>query len=204
MPGTGKTYLMMRTFAKSRRVVVYNFASGFGPVGRCKSNQNPLPGFVFVYSVHDLVSVLSRARRGPVRVCFSPVRTQGDKKEIFNDVCRLVSDFSEAFGATTFAIDEVWNGQTPSWSPERFTECMLQWRHYDLTILWTAQRPQKTDATLRSISTEIYCGRVTTGLDLDAMKECNFNGDALALLPSLPNRNFVHRYETGEWKVERS
>jgi hypothetical protein len=195
---------MRMMFSKARRVVVYNFASGFGPVSNCKPNQNKLPGFQFAYSVPELIAILSRARRGAVRVCFSPLRTLGDKKDIFNDVCRLVCDFSEAYGATVFAVDEIWNAQTPSWSPDALNEAILQWRHYDLTLLWTAQRPQKTDATLRGMSTELYCGRLTTQLDLDAVKDCGFSSEAMALIPSLPNRKFVHRFDTGVWKVERS
>ncbi len=203
-PGTGKTYRMMKIFLLFRRVVVYNFASGFGPPGKCKSNQNPLHGFVFVYNVPDLIQVLKAAGRGHVHVCFSPVRSDEDEKEVFNDVCQLVADFSKQCGAVAFAIDEVWNVQTPGTSPKRFKECLLQWRHYDLTILWTAQRPAETHYTMRSVSTEVYVGRVMAGADVAAVRDCAVPDEALALLPKLPNRQFVHRFDDGRWKVEKS
>jgi hypothetical protein len=202
-PGCGKTYLMKQRFWDSQRVIVYNFASGFGPVGQCRANQNPLPGFVFVYSVPDLIQVLRQTGRGRVRVCFSPVRAPFDKTEVFNDVCKLVCDFSRSYGATVFAVDEVWNAQTASWSPEHFNECFCQWRHYDLTLMWTAQRPSDTDAALRGMSTEIYAGRVTTEIDVKAVRRCGFPEDLVERLPSLPNRVFIHRFETGEWRMEK-
>lgn len=194
---------MAQKFWPVRRVVVYNFASGFGPVGNCKPNQNPLPGFVFVYTVPDLIMVLKQIGRGPARVCFSPLRTKLDKKEIFGDVSRLVADFSERYGATTYAVDEVWNGQTSSWSPESYNECFLQWRHYDLTPMWTSQQPQAVDQSLRSVSTEIYCGRLIDLLDIKAVQKCGLPPAALEKLPQLPNRVFVHRLENREWRIER-
>lgn len=184
--------------------MVVSFASGFGPPGQCRPNQNPLPGFIFVYSVCDLIQVLEQAGRGPVRVCFCPLRNSGKLTKLFDGVSQLIADFSQQFGATVYAVDEVWNAQRPDWSPDGFRECVLQWRHYDLTVFWTAQVPQLTDARMRSVSTEIYCGRVITRLDLDAVRACGFPEDAIEKLPTLPDRTFIHKLENGLWKVERS
>lgn len=205
LPGTGKTFQMKRLFWDCLRVVVFNFASGFGPKGRCKPNQNPLPGFTFVYSVPDLLMVLQKAGSGRVRVCFTPINVPPDKseKDVFNDVCKYVLHFSEKLGGTVFAIDEIWNAQTPSWSPQWLNKAMLQWRHYDVCLMWTAQRPAEVDATLRGMSTEVYCGRVMQEMDVKAVRKCAFPDEVFDILPTLPDRQFVHRFETGEWRLEK-
>lgn len=203
MPGCGKTYKMKELLWDSPRVIVYNFASGFGPVGECRPNQNPLPGFYFAYSIQELIRAMHRGGAGRIRVCFSPVRAQFDKREVFNDVSKLVSDFSRGFGGLIYAVDEVWNGQTSGSSPDHFNECFSQWRHYDLTVMWTAQRPADTDLAMRGLSTEIYAGRTIIEDDIKAVRKCGFPDEALAKLASLPNRQFIHRFETGSWRLEK-
>lgn len=190
---------MLNNLWKCPRVILYNTAADFGYGQR----QKPLPGFNFIFSVPTLVNWLSKARAEnweEVRICFTPIRGTVDPTELFADVCRLVADF----GDVVFAVDEIWNFQSAGSSPKELRECFLQWRHYGLSLLWTAQVAQAVDKKLMSTSTEIYCGRLMAQNDLDAVER---NGrlpqSAIAMVSQLPNYQFVHRNEAGEWRIEK-
>lgn len=191
---------MLESLWYAKFVLIYNTAADFGNGPR----QKPLPGFHYCFSVTTLAEWMLKAKQAnapQMRICFTPLRTSNaDPLEVFTAVCRLVQDF----GDIVFAVDEIWNFQTPGSSPYELRELMLQWRHYGAILMWTAQIPQKVDKTLLSVSTEIYCGRVTLENDLDSVRR---NGripdDALKLLPTLPDWTFVHRYEDGRWELER-
>jgi hypothetical protein len=184
---------MAEKFWPAWRIVVYNTCGSYGAGVR----KNALPGFVFVYSVVDLITVLRQSGAGPVRVCFTPLRS-GDKRKVFCDVCRLVCDF----GDVVFAVEEIWNFQSPSWSPDELSEAILQWRHYGLCLMWNAQQPQLVDQTLRSMSTEVYVGKFEHRLDLKAVADCRLSDEAMAIVPALPPRRFIHKMESGKWRVE--
>ncbi len=186
---------MAEKFWPAWRIVVYNTCGSYGAVSG--ERRNSLPGFVFVTSVLDLIQVLRQSGNGPVRVCFTPLRA-GDKQKVFCDVCRLVCDY----GNVVFAVDEIWNFQSPSWSPDELSEAILQWGHYGLRLMWNAQQPQLVDQTLRSMSTEVYVGKFEHRLDLKAVADCRLKDEAMDLLPTLPKRSFVHKLESGEWRLE--
>jgi len=178
-------------------VVIYNTAGDFGNGPR----QKPLPGFHFIFDISTLAEWMLTARRENwqrMRVCFTPLRSKNDPLEVFASVCRLVQDF----GDCVLAVDEVWNFQTPSSSPHELRESMLQWRHYGLCLMWTAQIAQAVDKKLLTVSTELYVGRLNLENDLEAVRR---NGglpqQALNEVPNLPDWNFIHRMENGTWKV---
>jgi hypothetical protein len=81
---------------------------------------------------------------------------------------------------------------------------MLQWRHYGISLMWTAQIAQKVDKTLMTVSTELYSGRLMAGNDIEAVvRNGRLPEDAAALLPHLADYEFVHRLENGTWRLER-
>jgi len=182
-----------------KRVVLYNTAGDFGYGPR----QKPLPGFNFLHDISTLADWLLRSKveQWPqVRICFTPLRSSFDPTEVFCSACRLVQDFGDCI----FAVDEIWNFQSPGQSPFELRESMLQWRHYGLTLMWTAQIAQKVDKTLLTVSTELYSGRLTLQNDIDALRRNGrFPEEALRMLPTLKDWEFVHRFEDGRWKVER-
>ncbi|HLW53283.1 MAG TPA: hypothetical protein VKW06_10610 [Candidatus Angelobacter sp.] len=186
---------MAAKFFPGYRVVVYNTAGSYNSTGE---RRNPLPGFVNAYSVPELCAALRAAgSEGPARVCFTPLRS-GNKREVFNDVCFLVCDFRNVI----FAVEEIWNFQAPNWSPDALNECYLQWAHYGLRLMWNAQIPQKTDSALRSMTLDVYVGQFDRTLDLNAIADCRLPPEAMAQVRRLPKRKFIHRMESGEWRVE--
>ena len=199
VPGTGKTTLILEKIWCARFVLIYNTAGDFGGGPR----QKPLPGFHFVFDICTLGDWLLKAKAEKweqVRICFTPLRYGRDPVEVFAAVCRMVADF----GDCVFFVDEIWNFQTSSSSPHQLRELMLQWRHYGISLAWTAQIPQKVDKTLLTVSTELYVGRLNLENDLEAVRR---NGripeDALRIIPTLPDWSFVHRFEDGRYQVER-
>lgn len=200
VPGTGKTTLILEKLWPAAKVIIFNTAGDFGNGG---PRQKPLPGFHFIFDISTLADWLLKAKleNWPrVRICFTPLRSNVDPLEIFRAVCRLVADF----GDVLFFVDEIWNFQTSSSSPYELRELMLQWRHYGLCLMWTAQIAQKVDKTLLSVSTEMYVGRLNLENDLEAVRRnARIPEDALAQVPNLPDWCFIHRFENGSWKVER-
>lgn len=197
-PGHGKNFLMAYKFRQALRVLVFNTCGSYGNGPR----NNRLPGFVFVYSMNDLIDVLRQ--KGPsasVRVCFTPVGNDEDMTEVFHDVCRLVMAFRDVL----FVIDEIWNFHGPSFLPPVQKQIFLQWRHYGLTVMWAAQQPQLVNSTVRSVSTESYVGMFKDKLDIDAVARCKVRSpEAVALLPKLPPFQFIHQFENGDWKLEQA
>lgn len=211
VPGTGKTTLILEKLWPAQKVIIYDQAADFGHGPR----QKPLPGFHHIFDISTLADwvLKAKAENWPnVRICFTPL-ARNDKSVIlfkgknvpikyarFRAVCDLVKDFGDCI----FFVDEIWNFQTPSSSPEELEEIFCQWRHYGVCLMWTAQIAQNVDKALLSMSTELYVGRLNLQNDLDAVRR---NGripdDALALIPNLPDWEFVHRFEDGSWKVER-
>jgi Zonular occludens toxin (Zot) len=197
-PGHGKNHLMAYRFCAAHRVVVFNTCGSYSNVRG--ENKNPLAGFVFVYSIPALIEVLRKAGGGPVRVCFTPVGEE-DMTEVFHDFCRLMM----AFKNVVLAIDEVWNFHGPSFLPPVQKQVFLQWRHYGFTVMWAAQQPQLVNSTVRSVSTESYVGKFTDKLDIDAVARCKVKDpQAVALLSKLPSFQFIHQFESGEWKIEQA
>jgi hypothetical protein len=199
-PGHGKTFLMAARFWPARRCVVYNTAGNYASVPG--ENKNILPGFLFLYCMNDLVHVLRQTGQGqPLKVCFTPV---GDRKiprrEIFHDTCELLMDYKDVL----FCIEEIWNFQRPSMLPDIQQQIFLQWRHYRMPIMWNAQQPQLVAQTLRSITTDVYVGRLEHELDLRAARECGLSEEMLSVLPSLPHRKFVHKFPDRTWKIEEA
>jgi hypothetical protein len=198
-PGHGKNFLMAHVFMAAHRVVVFNTCGSYGNGTR----NNPLPGFVFVYSIPDLIAVLRKAGRGATHVCFTPVGDD-DMTAVFHDCCKLVM----AFRDVVFVVDEIWNfhpSVAPGGLPKIQQQMFLQWRHYGLTLLWAAQQPQLVNSTARSVSTETYVGKFTDKLDVDAVARCKVKSpEAIARVQSLPPFQFVHQYEDGEWKIEQA
>ncbi|HZU33685.1 MAG TPA: hypothetical protein VFB79_21405 [Candidatus Angelobacter sp.] len=201
-----------------KHVIIYNTAGDFGNGTRGAGRPlKPLPGFRFIFSMSELAAYLLQAKQEnwqKVRVCFTPLRNPAMEAEevvirgkkypmkmaLFITACDLVRDF----GDCVFAVDEIWNFQNAAWSPDVLNELMLQWRHYGLTLAYTAQIPQKVDKTLLTVSTEIYCGRLNLENDLNAVRRnARIPEDAMRLLPNLPDWQFVHRFENGTWKLER-
>jgi hypothetical protein len=196
-PGHGKNFLMAYKFAAASRIAVFNTCGSYGNGQR----KNPLPGFVFVYSIPELVAVLRQAgSRGAVRVCFTPIG-EDDMTEVFHDFCRLLM----AFRDVVLVIDEIWNFHGPSFLPPIQKQIFLQWRHYGFTIMWAAQQPQLVNSTVRSVSTESYVGNFKDRLDIDAVARCKVKApEAVAMLPQLPPFRFIHQFENGDWKIEQA
>lgn len=191
---------MAHIFMAAHRVIVFNTCGSYGSGAR----NNPLPGFVFVYSMAGLIVVLREAGQGPVRVCFTPVSDDQDMTDIFHDCCKLAMKFRDV----VFVIDEIWNfhpGVSPGALPKIQQQMFLQWRHYGLTVLWAAQQPQLVNSTARSVSTETYVGKFTDKLDVDAVARCKVKSpEAIALLEKLPPFQFIHQHENGDWTVEQA
>jgi hypothetical protein len=195
-PGHGKNFLMAHIFMSALRVIVFNTCGSYGNGQR----NNPLPGFVFVYSMAELIAVLRAAGAGPVRVCFTPVG-ENDMTEVFHDFCRLMM----AYRDVVLVIDEIWNFHGVSFLPPVQKQIFLQWRHYGFTVLWAAQQPQLVNAAVRSVSTETYVGKFSDQLDIDAVARCKVKSpEAIALLPQLPAFRFIHQFENGDWRLEQA
>lgn len=63
-------------------------------------------------------------------------------------------------------------------------------RHEPVAIVANCRRPQATHRTLRSYATDVYVGRLGSGLDIDhAVKEW---GEACSVAGDLPPFRFVH------------
>ncbi len=180
----------------AHKVVIYNTAGSFG----AGPGKNPLPGFVFVYRIYDLIQVL-RQNPEQLRVCFTPV---GDRAisglEVFHDTCELLMDYKDV----VFAVEEIWNFQRPQFLPTIQQQIILQWRHYRMPVQWNAQQPQLVAQTLRSVTTEAYVGKFTHKLDLKAVRDCGLPEEAMRVIPSLPHRKFVHKYPDGNWRIEEA
>jgi hypothetical protein len=195
-PGWGKTYLMGKAITGTRRCVVFNSVGSFQ--GHVAPRKNKLAGFTFVSNIPSFVRAIRGGNRsGSFRICYTPV--EGDEQIEFEAVSKLVW-FAEN---CVFAIDEVWLYQRPTKSPFYLRKMMLTGRHHGITLLWTAQRPALTDATLRSVSDQLYLGGFGSRLDVDAFKG-TLADDALEKLPSLPLRTFVHRDEMRQWRLYKS
>lgn len=183
---------MGRFIQSCRRVILFNTVATYGNGHR----QTAMPGFYECRQPGELREFLACAlrARGQFRVLYSP---WSDADEHFAAVSRLVL----AVRDVVFAVDEIWQFQKTAWSPRDLKTMMLQGRHYGVSLIWTAQRPQLTDATLRSVSTELYIGSMPSELDRAA-----FHGmvepDALEVAARLPARKFVHRMENLSWRVE--
>jgi len=193
---------MALMFWSRPRVVVFNTC---GTYRKTKSpGQNVLPGFVFVYTIPELIQVLRQSgSAGSTRVCFTPIG-RNDKQQVFHDCSELVMDW----GNVTYAVDEIWHFQ-PSVAPNALhevqKEMFLQWRHYGLTLMYAAQQPQLVNSASRSVTTHAWVGRFNDELDIEAVRRCKLKDEgAIAALRQLPPHYFVHQYETGEWRVERS
>lgn len=157
--------------------------------------KNPLPGFVEIRQPGDLKAYLAQRVAGQFRVLYSP---WSDAEEHFEAVCKIVL----AVRDVVFAVDEIWLFQKTASSPRDLKTMMLAGRHYGVTLVWTAQRPQLTDATLRSVSTELYIGSLPSELDQSAFHG-SVNEDALSVAARLPARQFVHRKADHSWCVEK-
>lgn len=170
-------------------MIVFNSVGTYGAGAR----QTSLPGFVEISQPGTLREFLRRRVGSQFRVLYTPL---SDVEAHFLAVCKLVL----AVRDVVFAIDEVWLFQKTAWSPRDLQTMMLMGRHYGVTLLWTAQRPQKTDATLRSVSTELYVGSLPSELDQSA-----FHGwmpeDALSVASRLAPRRFVHCYQNQTWEI---
>lgn len=192
---------MLEKLWPARKVVIYNTVADFGYAD--PERQKPLPGFHFFADPGLLGNALiqSKEENWPeVRFCFSPVRSVHDAVELFESVCRMVRDF----GDCVFAVPEIWRFQQAGYSPKDFEDLMLAWRHYGTAVMWDAQFTQKVDKTLLRVSTEIYCGRVDLEGDVDHLRRyARLKPEALAIVPNLPDWNFVHRRENGTWTIEK-
>lgn len=211
LPGTGKTTVILEKLWPASKVIIYDQAADFGYGTR----QKPLPGFHHVFDICTLADwvLKAKAENWPsLRVCFTPIG-RNDKSVVlfkgkkipikyarFRAACDLAKDFKDC----VFYVPEVWNFQTPASSPEELEELFLQWRHYGVCLMWDSQIAQNVDKALLSMSTELYIGRLDPGNDIEAVRR---NGkipeEALRIIPTLPDWEFVHRYEDGRWEVER-
>lgn len=198
-PGHGKNFLMAYKFQSASRIAVFNTCGSYS--ASKTGNKNVLRGFVFVYSLPELISVLRQAGPDrPLRVCFTPIGEE-DMTEVFHDFCRLMM----AFKNVVLVIDEIWNFHGPSFLPPVQKQVFLQWRHYGFTVMWAAQQPQLVNSTVRSVSTESYVGMFIDKLDIDAVARCKVRDpQAVALLQKLPAFQFIHQFENGEWRVEQA
>lgn len=191
-PGVGKTYFAGRFLKSCRRVIVFNTVGAYGDGPR----QNRLPGFVAVSQPGELIDILRARGFGSFRVLYTP-RT--NIEEHFDAVSRLILEVNDV----VFAVDEIWNFQRPGWSPDTLKSIMLQGRIDGRTLVWTAQFAQSVDKKLTGVSTELYIGRLTQPGDLRVVSK-RLPADALAAVPSLPNRRFLHVGMTSEWNIVRS
>jgi hypothetical protein len=140
---------MGKAIERTRRCVVFNSVGSFQSYAAPRKNK--LSGFQFVSNLPQFVKAMRAGiQRGSFRICYTPV--EGDETEEFAGVSKLVW-FAEN---CVFAIDEVWLYQRPTKSPFHLRKMMLTGRHHGITLLWTAQRPALTDATLRSVSDQLY------------------------------------------------
>lgn len=193
---------MGQSVRSCNRIVVFNTVHSFGTGPR----QNRLPGFMQCSSLSHLVDLLRKHRAGRFRICYSPL--EGDEQVEFWHVCNLVWEVRDC----VLAVDEVWHFGNPLKTPRSlarkrprhpFRSMELTGRHHGITVLWTAQAPALADYTLRRVSTQLYLGRLTTPEDREAFRGM-IAEEALAKLPSLPNRNWVRRDELMNWNLARS
>ncbi len=181
---------MLRAIRECSRVVLFNTVAGYGEGAR----KIPVSEFTLIRQPGELADFLRpHVRGGSFRVNYLPGLYD---EQHFEAVCKLLL----ATRDVVFAIDEVWTYQKPNYSPPYLRTMMLTGRHYGVTLLWTAQRPALTDMTLRSVSTELYVGRLEEQTDLDALKG-RIPQNALAELPRLRDRQFVHRTKPTEWTI---
>lgn len=194
-PGVGKTYLMGKKIAKCNRCILINSVGNF-----CASNpqprQNVLRGYEYFTDITRFTERLRQVRHGSFRLAFTPVigfHPNLDDKKLKEHRRKLVSEalmLAWFVKNTVVAIDEVWLYQETTYSPPYLENMMLTGRHHGITLLWTAQRPAKVDATLRGVSSELYLGR------MGRLERQAYDGDvpeeALSRLASLPDRQFMH------------
>ena len=174
-------------------MVIYNSVGTYGAGPR----KTPAPGFVEIHQSGILRATLhpDHLRGRGFRILYTPLT---DVHEHFDAVCKVVLAARDC----VFLIDEVWLFQKTAWSPRDLQTMMLMGRHYGITLVWTAQRPAKTDSTLRSVSTEIYVGSLPSSLD----QKCFYDSvpqEALDLAAKLPPRQFVHRKLDLTWVHEK-
>lgn len=193
-PGTGKSYKAMAMFKKARRIVVLNSVGSYQP--HPEPRKNHLPGFPMIATPRDLVRYLRPRQRASFRVNYTPM--DGAPEDHFEDVCKLIA----AVGDCVFVIDEVWMYQRPGWSPPALKSLMFVGRHRGVVLMWTAQRPAEVDKSIISVSTDLYVGRLGDHNDLAALRH-RMPATALAQIPTLRDREFLHRDESNNCTIER-
>lgn len=187
---------MGKAIERARRCVVFNTVGSFQPTKQPRKNK--LTNFSWCSNLGMFVKMMRVGmQHGEFRICYTPV--EGDEQEEFSQVSKLVWYAENC----VFAIDEVWLFQKPTKSPFYLRKMMLTGRHHGITLLWTAQRPALTDATLRSVSDQLYLGGFGSRLDVDAFRG-TIADDALDKIPTLPMRTFVHRDELRQWRLYKS
>lgn len=165
------------------RCIVVNSVANFAAQPR--DRQNRLRGYEYFTDLIAFTERLKQLRHGKFRIVYTPVDVE-DRAKDFDQISMLAWYVKDC----VFAVDEIWLYQRSGWSPKYLSNMMLTGRHHGITLLWTAQRPAKVDATLRSVSSELYLGRMGSRLDRDAYRG-DIPDDAIARLASLPDRTFL-------------
>lgn len=99
------------------------------------------------------------------------------------------------FGNIQLVIEEVQLYSTPHHLPHWLKKCLLVGRHQNLSLMFTSQRPGEINKTIISQCAHIFVGKIVEGNDLRYVSY--FLGDQADKLPSLPDRRFIYRDETG-------
>jgi len=187
-PGTGKSFLMSDLIRQCRRVIVVDTVHQYGNGPR----QNKLPGFVPVQSLRELIAYWSKVRQKNFRICYKP----GMNLEAeFDGVARLTLEVRDC----VFAIDEVWNYCEAGWMPPPLEFMARAGRHRGITTIYTGQRPAIIAADLRSVTNHWKIFRMKSQLDLKAMQGL-VPPEALARVPSLPDRVHITSNDSFDWK----
>jgi hypothetical protein len=196
MPGTGKTFLMGQTARGCSRVVLFDTADAYGPGERTTA----VPGFLTATQPEQLFRYFTARDRGgrrlgdlPFQILYKPDRLI---EKHFECVCEMLMRVRDV----VLVVDEVWHFCKPSWVPEHLKVILLRGRTPGVTLLWAAQRASVTATTLRSCSTELRVFRQVEASDLEALRG-RVPPQALALVPSLPDRHFLSVDLAQTWRV---
>lgn len=202
-PGTGKSYEMARTILGCARVAMFDPKNQYGDGPR----QNRLPGFVTVRQPGELKNVLRRAGRGRFRILYQPPRmlsfdeSAGRGKKGTRDIDAHFRAFLlllMAAGDAVVAVDELWLLCEPVWMPQPLEEISRASRHYGVTFLYTAQRPQIVASDLRDNTNQWKTFRLQ-GLAVEALRG-RVPDEVLEQVPTLPDRTHIKSDDTFAWQ----
>lgn len=180
--GCGKSYLARGLQKMWPRRIIIDSLFEYGPEdGHLVSNFQDFSNY--------LVERKSDGRDFVLIYQFEPESTVSEVE--FEQLVRC----SYYFGNVQLVIEEVQLYSTPHSLPQWLKTALLTGRHQNLSMMFTSQRPGEIHKTIISQCAHIFVGKIVEGNDLRYVSY--FLGKDFERLPSLPDRKFLYRDETG-------